>query len=53
MKKFTFGFYPNNQLANISIIATTRKEAERLVRTMIADRYFDDGLFIVDEEDYC
>ena len=53
MKKYTFGFYPNNHLATISIIATNRKEAEKLVRTMIPDVYFDDGLFIVDEEDYC
>ena len=52
MKKYTFGFYPNNQLATISIIATARNEAEKLVRKMIPGIYFDDGLFVVDEEDY-
>ncbi len=53
MKKHTFGFYPNNQLATISIIAQSRKEAVKLIRAMIHDVFFDEGLFIVDEEEYC
>ena len=52
MKKYTFAFYPNGQLAQISVITETMKEAEALIRTMIPDRYFDDGLFLNDEEDY-
>ena len=53
MKKYTFGFYPNGNLAEISVIAETRVEAVRLVRTMISDkRYFNDGLFLNDVEEY-
>ena len=52
MTKYTFGFYPNNQLATISVIAEKKKDAEDLVRSMIADFYFDDGLFLNDEEPY-
>lgn len=52
MKKYTFGFYPNGQLAEISVIEETRIEAEALVRTLIPGRYLDDGLFLNDEEDY-
>ena len=52
MTKYTFGFYPNNQLATISVIAETKAKAEALVRNMIADFYFDDGLFLNDEEPY-
>lgn len=52
MNKYTFGFYPNNNLAEISVIAETKKAAETLIRTMIPDRYFDDGLFLNDEEPY-
>lgn len=52
MNKYTFGFYPNNHLAQISVIAKTKIEAERLIRAMIPDCYFDDGLFLNDEEPY-
>ncbi len=49
---FTFGFYPNGQLAQIEVIAKTAAEAERLIREMIRDRYFDDGLFLNDMKPY-
>lgn len=52
MKKYTFGFYPNGHLAEIRVIAASCKEAEALVRSMIPDYYFDDGLFLQDEEEY-
>ena len=52
MKKYTYAFYPNGQLAEISVITETKKEAEALIRAMIPDRYFDDGLYLTDEEDY-
>lgn len=52
MKKFTFAFYPNGYLSEISIIAENKENAVALVREMIADCYLDDGLFFNDEEDY-
>ena len=52
MKKYTFAFYPNNQLAQISVITSSYKEAVELVRAKIPDTYFDDGLYLNDEEDY-
>ncbi len=52
MKKYTFSFYPNGQLAEVSVITQTRAEAEELVRAMISAWFFDDGLFLNDEEDY-
>lgn len=52
MNKYTFAFYPNNHLAQLSVIAKTWSEAEQLVRAMIPDRYFDDGLYRNDEEPY-
>lgn len=52
MKKYTFAFYPNGKLSEISVITETWAEAEELVRAMIPDRFLDDGLFRNDEEDY-
>ena len=52
MNKYTFAFYPNNHLAEIRVIAETQKEAENLVRAMIPDRCFDDGLCLNDVEPY-
>lgn len=52
MTNYTFGFYPNGQLAQITVITETKKEAEALVRSMIPDRCFDDGLFLIDERPY-
>lgn len=52
MKKYTFAFYPNGYLAEIKVIAECFSDAEKLVRSMISDVYFDDGLFFNDEEDY-
>ena len=52
MIKYTFAFYPNGQLAQISVITETKKEAEELIRAMIPDRYFDDGLYLTDMEAY-
>ena len=49
MKKYTFGFYPNRHLAEISVIKENLTKAKNLVRTMIQDSYFDDGLFLQDE----
>ncbi len=53
MKKFTFAFYPNGQLAEILIITETYAAAEAPVREMIPDRYFDDGLCLqtIEESD--
>lgn len=48
----TFGFYPNGQLALITVIAESAAHAERLVREMIGSRYFDDGLFMNDFRPY-
>lgn len=52
MKQYTFSFYPNGQLAQLSVITETRAEAADLVRTMIPDQFLDDGLFLNNEEDY-
>lgn len=52
MKKYTFAFYPNGQLCEISVIEETLAKAENLVRAMIPDAYFDDGLYLNDEEEY-
>lgn len=52
MKKYTFAFWPNGQLATISVITKTRREAIDLVRAMISDWFLDDGLVMQDEEPY-
>lgn len=52
MKKYTFAFWPNGQLAEISVITETKREAIELVRSMIPDRLLDDGLVLQDEEPY-
>ena len=52
MKKFTFIFWPNGNVAEITVIAETKKDAEKLIRTMISDVYFDDGLLFSNEKDY-
>lgn len=52
MNTYTFGFYPNGQLAVITVTTETKKDATELVRGMIPDRYFDDGLFLLDEQPY-
>lgn len=52
MNKYTFGFYPNGNLAEISVIADSEAEAEKLIRSMIKDVFFTDGLFINDIEPY-
>lgn len=44
MNKHTFSFCPNGQLAEISVIAETKDEAEALVRDMIPDKFLGDGL---------
>lgn len=52
MNIYTFGFYPNGQLAILTVITETYQEATKLVRDMIPDRYFDDGLTLMDEQPY-
>lgn len=49
---YTFAFYPNNELCEIKIIANSKSEAEKLLRKMIHDCYFDDGLYLNDVEEY-
>lgn len=49
MDKYTFSFYPDGQLTEISVIAKTKAEGEKLVRDMIPDRFFDDGLSLKKE----
>lgn len=50
MNIYTFGFYPNGQLAIITVTTETYQDATKLVRGMIPDRYFDDGLTLMDEQ---
>lgn len=52
MNTYTFGFYPNGKLAVITVTTETYKEATELVRAMIPDRCFDDGLSLLDEQPY-
>lgn len=49
---YTFAFYPNNELCEIKIIANSKQEAQKLLRNMISDSYFDDGLYLNDVEEY-
>lgn len=48
MKKYTFGFYPNGELAQFTVVAETKKEAEASLRAMLPDCFFDDGLFLIE-----
>lgn len=50
MKKYTFAFHLNGHLAELSVVAETMGVAEKLIRGMLPDQYFDDGLFLRVEE---
>ena len=52
MKNYIFMFWPDGRLvARITVKGETKKEAESLVRLMIDDRFLDDGLLFVEEEE--
>lgn len=52
MKNYTFMFWPDGRLmARITVKEETKKDAEDLVRLMIGDRFLDDGLLFVEEEE--
>lgn len=50
MKKYTFAFHLNGHLAELSVVAEVMGVAEKLIRGMLPDQYFDDGLFLRVEE---
>lgn len=53
IKKLTFAFYDeDDRLIEIKVPAKTVAEGEGKVRAMIPDSYFDDGLFLNNEEPY-
>lgn len=52
MKNYTFMFWPDGRLmARITVKGDTKKEAEDLVRAMIDERFLEDGLLFVEEEE--
>lgn len=52
MKNYTFMFWPDGRLmARITVKGDTKKDAENLVRLMIEERFLDDGLVFVEEEE--
>lgn len=52
MKNYTFMFWPDgHNMARITVKEATRKDAENLVRLMIGERFLDDGLLFVEEEE--
>lgn len=52
MKNYTFMFWPDGHaMARITVKEETKKDAENLVRLMIGDRFLDDGLLFVEEEE--
>ena len=52
MKNYTFMFWPDGYLmARITVKGETKKETENLVRLMINNRFLDDGLLFVEEEE--
>lgn len=52
MKNYTFMFWPDgHNMARITVKGTIRKDAENLVRIMIGEKFLDDGLLFVEEEE--
>ena len=52
MKNYTFMFWPDGyNMARITVKGDAKKDAENLVRLMIEERFLDDGLVFVEEEE--
>lgn len=52
MKNYTFMFWPDgHNMARITVKGTTMKEAEDFARLIINEKFLEDGLLFVEEEE--
>lgn len=52
MKNYTFMFWPDgHNMAKITVKGRTMKEAEDFARLIIGEKFLEDGLLFVEEEE--